>query len=284
MSKSYLKWIALAGALLAPVSGYAQTSCSRESLKSIADLYVDAQTAGFGRPSPIERPQDGAMVARRNLAGLPVFLRVGYVENFDMISGGRLVDKPLQISKHRSLLDAATCETFTEAIVSDPNAPYALGTRLRFSRGAVTEIETTWTTKGYWGFDVDTYLKATSTENWGDIPEDKRDTRKVLQKVADSYLDALILGKADVEPWGLSCKRTAADGSCQVGVPIPIVNITNRHYVIDETIGAIAVICTFGVDPASGRIRTPDAHVFRVEGGKVRFVHALMHLRDESAK
>jgi hypothetical protein len=133
---------------------------------------------------------------------------------------------------------------------------------------------------GYRGFDIDGYLKNSSAEDWGTISEAARDTRATLEYAANAYLDALLAGKADVMPWGFPCNRTAADGSCRVGVPAGTVNIANRHFVVDETMGAVAVLCTFGVDPSSGRVRTPDAHLFRVENGKVRFVHALTHLLD----
>lgn len=265
MNRSYLKWIALAGALLAPAPGYAQApqaSCTRESLKALTDRYIDVQTKGARAV--------GANYLLSSVLG-------GYVENFDVISSARLIDKPMQIDYRRSLLDTGICETFTEVIVSDDESkPYAVGTRAHQKfRG---EVESMWTTSGYWGFDIDTYQKAWTTEAWGPIPEDRRATRKALESIANAYMDALLEGKADVEPWGLPCKRTAADGSCQVGLPINAVNIANRHFVIDESIGAVVVLCTLGAAPASGRIRTPDAHVFRVENGKIRFVHALMHL------
>ena len=200
------------------------------------------------------------------------------MENFDTAKRSPLIGKPLKIDQHLSLLDTARCEIYTEGLVSDKADPYALGTRLRLRDRA--EIEIMWSAPGYRGFDIDGYIKNSSAENWGTIPADKRDTRATLESAANAYLDALLAGKADVMPWGFPCNRTAADGSCQVGAPAGTVNIANRHFVVDETMGAVAVLCTFGVDPASGRIRTPDAHLFRVENGKVRFVHALTHLLD----
>ena len=214
---------------------------------------------------------------------------MSYVENFDTAIRSRVIDKPLKIDQHISLLDTARCEIYTEGLVSDKAGPYALGTRLRLQNERVAEIETMWSGPGYRGFDIDGYLKNSSAEDWGTIPEARRATRAKLESAANAYLDALLAGKADVMPWGFPCNRTAADassstvdGSCQVGVPRGTVNIANRHFVIDETMGAVAVLCTFGVDPASGRIRTPDAHLFRIENGKVRFVHAVTHLLDEA--
>lgn len=276
MIRFTLTSMALASGLLFPAVSHGKASCTREGLQTAADLYVAAQTRGYVSPRPTRA---GAVL----LDDLPVSTRMSYVENFDSAPSTHLINKPLKIDRHLSLLDTARCETFTEGLVSGKTKPYAFGTRLHLDREVVTEIETIWSATGYRGFDIDSYLTNSSAEDWGAIPPDKQDTRSTLESAANAYLDALLLGRADVAPWGLPCDRTAADGSCQVGAPIGTVNIANRHFVVDETIGAVAVLCTFGFDPATGRIRAPDAHVFRVEQGKIRFVHALTHLLAEEA-
>lgn len=276
-------WIALAGALLQSAS-FAQSSCKRVNLQWVADRYIEEQTKGARvvRAEALEARMASQTLIPVSDSPFPLVLipRVGYVENFDdaVAFNSRLIDQPLAMDHHRTLLDTIACETFTEAIVTDKSEPYALGTRHSVGRGGVTEIAVVWSTTGHSGFDPDLYLKATSTENWGAIPVGDRDSRATLQTVANLYLDALLEGKAEVEPWGAPCKNRAADGSCQVGLPVAAVNIANRHAVIDETIGAVAIISTFGAPPSSGRIRTPDVHVFRIENGRVRFVHAITHL------
>ena len=261
------KWMAFAGALLAPVS-YAQISCTREGLKAATDLYLAAQTKG-------------------DIAGLPLAVGLGYVENFKPmnISEG-LVKKAMRIDHHRSLLDTSTCQTFTEAIVTDKANPYVLGTRLRVNHALIAEIEMLWTTTGYWGFSADHYLKYSSSEDWGVIPAARRDTRARLVSAANAYLDAFLEGKADLVPWGFPCHRTeggmhtgkgSPDDSCSVGVPSGV-NIANRRFVVDETIGAAVVFCTFGPGTEGGGSGAPDTHLFRVENGKLRFVHTLTHL------
>jgi hypothetical protein len=47
---------------------------------------------------------------------------------------------------------------------------------------------------------------------------------------------------------------------------------------VDPTIGSVAVFCTFGAGNANGGIGSPDTHLFRVENGKLRYVHTLTHL------
>ena len=71
--------------------------------------------------------------------------------------------------------------------------------------------------------------------------------------------------------------KGAPDDSCQVGVPSGV-NIANRHFVVDETIGAVVAFCTFGAGSANGGSGAPDTHLFRVENGKLRYVHTLTHL------
>jgi hypothetical protein len=143
-----------------------------------------------------------------------------------------------------------------------------------------------WTTTGYWLFNADNYLKYSSAEDWGTIAEGKRDSRAVLESAANAYLDAFLEGKGDLVPWGYPCQRTeggmhtgkgAPDDTCQVGVPSGV-NIANRHFVVDDTIGAVVAFCTFGAGGPNGGSGAPDTHLFRVENGKLRYVHTLTHL------
>jgi hypothetical protein len=253
MNRTALMWVVVTGALLAPTASFAQVSCTREGLQRAADLYVAAQTKG-------------------DTSGMPLAMGLGYVENAapaDLSTG--LIKTPMTIDHQRSLLDTATCQTFTEVIVANKAKPYVLGTRLRVNHDKIAEIETLWTTSGYWLFNADTYLQYSSTEKWDVIPVDKRDTRSTLVAAANAYLDAFLEGKMDLVPWGLPCNRTEGgahtgrgtpDDSCQVGVPSGV-NIANRR---------------FGAGGPNGGSGAPDTHLFRVENGKLRYVHTLTHL------
>jgi hypothetical protein len=261
-------WILLAGALLAPAVGFAQISCVRGGLQNAVDLYIEAQTKG-------------------DTSGLPLAAGLGYMENMaraDINEG--LINKPLKIDHHRSLLDESTCQTFTEAIVTDPENPYVLGTRLRINHDKIAEIEILWTTTGYWLFNADDYLKYSSTEDWSPIPAEERDSRGTLVAAANAYLDAFLEQKIDQVPWGFPCVRIeggaytgkgSPDDSCEVGVPSGV-NIANRRFVVDEVIGSVVAFCTFGAGGPNGGSGSPDTHLFRVENGKLRYVHTLTHL------
>ncbi len=150
MKRFSFSWIVLSGALLAPAVGFAQQiSCVRGGLQRAVNLYIEAQTKG-------------------DTSGLPLAAGLGYVENMAptaIVEG--LINTPLKIDHHRSLLDESTCQTFTEVIVTDAAKPYILGTRLRVNHDKIAEIEILWTTTGYWLFNADNYLKYSSTEELG---------------------------------------------------------------------------------------------------------------------
>jgi hypothetical protein len=268
MTGQKLGWIVVAAVLAAPATGFAQVSCARGGLQRAVDLYLDAQTKG-------------------DPSGLPLGKGLGYYENaaaVDIDMG--LIHKAMKIDHHRSLLDTSTCSAFIESIVADKANPYVLGTRLRVNHDKIAEIEILWTTTGYWLFNADAYLKYSSTENWDPIPAGKRDTRDTLVGAANAYLDAFLEGKIDLVPWGFPCQRTEGGAhtgkglpsdSCEVGVPSGV-NIANRRFVADEVTGSIVVFCTFGAGGPNGGSGSADTHLFRIENGKLRYVHTLTHL------
>jgi hypothetical protein len=268
MKRIALIGMVLAGVLLAPRAGVAQVACTREGLQRAVDLYIAAQSKG-------------------DTSALPLPMGVGYFENATRIDiNGGVIKTAMKIDHHRSLIDTSTCQTFTEAVVTDKAKPYVLGTRLRVNRDKIAEIEILWTTTGYWLFNADNYLKYSSAENWGPIPAEKRDTRDTLVAAANAYLDAFLEGKKDLVPWGYPCQRIEGGmytgkgdpmDSCDVGVPSGV-NIANRRFIVDPTIGSVVVFCTFGAGNANGGSGSPDTHLFRVENGKLRYVHTLTHL------
>ena len=263
-----LRPILFAAALLLPAVGSAQISCARGGLQRAVDLYIEAQSTG-------------------DLSGLPLASGLGYVENMERISiEDGLINQAFEIDHHFSLLDTDSCQTFTEVIVADDDNPHVLGTRLRVNHDKIAEIEILWTTTGYWLFDADAYLEYSSNEDWGPIPAAERDTRGTLVGAANAYLDAFLEGEIDLVPWGFPCVRIeggaytgrgSPDDSCEVGVPSGV-NIANRRFVVDEVIGAVVAFCTFGAGGPDGGSGAPDTHLFRVENGRLRYVHTLTHL------
>jgi hypothetical protein len=262
MSRIVCKWIVLVAALVAPVASFAQVACTRDGLQAATNLYIAAQSKGG--PS-----------------GMPLANGLAYIENMQVVDiKAGVIQKALKIDFHRTLIDTATCQTFTEVVVTDKSHPYVLGTRLRVNHDKIVEIESMVTQQGDWLFNADNYMKWSPNEDWGVIPEGQRDTRDTLVAAANAYLDAFLEKKIDLVPWGYPCNRTeggvrtgkgAPDDSCSVGVPAGV-NIVARRFIVDETTGAVVAFCNFGVGGLA------DTHLFRVEHGKLRFVHTLTHL------
>lgn len=248
-----------------------QVSCQRGGLQYAVRLYLEAQVKG-------------------DISALPLANGLLYHENMKAadIKTGYLT-KPLKIDKHLSIYDDRTCQTFTEIIVTDAAEPWVTGVRLRVNHDKIAEIELITTTTGYWLFNADNYLKYTSEENWAPIPPERRDSRGTLVNAANAYLDAFLEAKIDAVPWGYPCVRveggmTTARGTdadtCESGMPAGV-NIVDRRFVVDDVLGAVVVWCKFGAGgPQSSG--APDTHFFRVENGKLRYVHTLTHLLQSS--
>jgi hypothetical protein len=238
-----------------------QVSCQRGGLQHAVRLYLEAQ-------------------ARGDISGLPLATNVIYSENLnaaDVKTG--FLTKPLKIDRHMSMYDDRTCQTFTEIIVTDKNEPYVAGVTLRVNHDKIAEIKVIWTTTGYWLFNADNYLEYSSKEDWGPIPADRRTSYGDLIHAANAYMDAFLEGKVDLVPWGYPCVRVEGgmttgrgrdDDTCEAGMPAGV-NISARQFIADEVFGMVVVWCAFGGGAA-------DTHLFRVENGKLRYVHTLTHL------
>src|SRR5690606_6959738 len=246
-------------------------SCQRGGLQHAVRLYLEAQAKG-------------------DTSGLPLATGLGYSENMkpaDIATG--FLSKPLVIDKHLSLYDDKSCSTFTEIIVTNDAEPYVAGVTLRVNHDKIAEIKVIWTTTGYWLFNADNYLQYSSIENWGPIPADRRTPYGDLIFAANAYLDGFLEAKVDLVPWGYPCVRveggmttsrgTDAD-TCEAGMPGGV-NIAARQFVVDEVTGSVVVWCTFGAGGANSS-GAPDTHLFRVENGKLRYVHTLTHLLQSS--
>lgn len=255
---SYLHVAALLLGAIEPASA----ACDRATLQNVTNSYIAAQTSGSLNP----------------IAGL--INGTNYRENFKAatISSG-ILSQAMKIDHNRTTLDTTQCASYAELIVANSAHPYVIGTQLYLSNSTtvpqtISKIDTIVTDQGDWLFNATGTLYWASREDWGPIAADKRDTRKTIQAAADAYLD-YFRDKSVVVPWGTPCARLeggaytgkgAATDSCNVGVPNDI-NLTDRRYIIDEEVGEVDVFLSF--------VSNPDSHEFRVEGGKLRFVHTL---------
>jgi hypothetical protein len=238
--------------------------CSRSNLQAAADKYVEALKKGD--PSV-----------------MPLASRVIYTERRKEIPLGQGIWKsPVVVDFYRTLVDVDICETFTEVISANNKPQYVTGTRLKVIGGKITEIESLVSDKDDWLFNADNYLKYSSTENWDIIPPDKRSDRSTLVRTASDYFDIFTdYSSFPKVPWGIPCVRIEGGAytnpnndpnpSCTRGVPkgggVPM---TNRRYIVDLDMGAVVGQIDFG-----GSKGLWDAHTFRLENGKLRYVHVI---------
>ncbi|MEO6080011.1 MAG: hypothetical protein ABIQ86_09565 [Steroidobacteraceae bacterium] len=248
-------------------------SCSRIGLQYAAQQYVAGQAKG-------------------DYSALPLANGLGYWEQMkaaDIKTG--FLTKKLNINRSFAIFDEDSCQTYVEIMVTDKAEPYVAGVRMRVTYDKIAEIDIIYETTGYWLFNADDYLKYASMEDWGPVAPSNRSTRGELVFAANAYLDAFLEAKIDAVPWGYPCVRieggmytgsrdgspTRLDASCSAGVPSGV-NIANRRFVVDEVLNTVLVYCTFGAGGPSGGSGAPDAHMFRLENGKLRYVHTLTAL------
>jgi hypothetical protein len=246
----------------------ASAECTREMLQNLAETYVSAQKAG----TP---------------AALPLAAGATYAENdqaMDPATG--VLAEALTVDFTRSFYDTTLCAAFTELTAATHAHPYVIHTRMEATNdGKVSKMESVVTDEGDWVFGATEHLAVTQIEKWDEIPADQRDTREAIQAAADAYLNDW--GNPDLPvPHGTPCSRLEGRmhittnrnpelNACEMGAFPQKLNVTNRRYVIDETVGAVAIFHNFPwldagipVDPG-----TPASQSFRVEGGMNRYIH-----------
>lgn len=256
--------IALAGMAFA---ADASAACSRDTLQALADTYVNAQKAG-------------------NAAMIPLAAGASYAENdVAMNIADGVLSEALTVDFTRSFHDTTQCATFTELTAATHAHPYVIHTRIEATEdGKASKIESIVTDEGDWVFGAAEHLAVTRTENWDEIPANQRDTREAIQAAADAYLDNWGDPELPV-PHGTPCSRLEGRIStatrdpqgqtCTMGAFPEKLNVSNRRYVIDETVGAVAIFHSFpwldaGIAKDPG---TPASQSFRVENGMNRYIH-----------
>jgi hypothetical protein len=245
----------------------AQAQCDRAVLQKLADSYVQAQSTG-------------------KVAVLPRAKGATYAENDKAMDIGKgVLARPVKVDFTRSLHDTTQCATFIELIAATNPHPYVIHTRIEATPdGKAKKMESVVTDEGDWVFGAAQHLAVTKTHKWDEIPQARRDSRAVIQAAADAYLDNWGNPELPV-PHGTPCARLEgfintgakdpAANSCDMGAFPEKLNVTQRRYLIDDAYGAVVVFHKFpwldaGIKKDPG---TPASQMFRVEGGKNRYIH-----------
>jgi hypothetical protein len=145
----------------------------------------------------------------------------------------------------------------------------------------VAKIDRIVTTAGGWLFNATGTLYYALRKDWGAIPEERHDSRDALKAAADAYFDLFKNATVPVPSGtpgvrlegGAYTGRGLPTDSCNVGV-IQSFDMPNRRYVIDESVWVVIILIEFG---SIGN--APDSHQFRIEGGKLRYIHTMTYCK-----
>jgi hypothetical protein len=162
--------------------------------------------------------------------------------------------------------------------------PYVIHTQMSINNdGEVDLIDSIVTDKGDWAFNATGTYYWNSIEDWSEIPEEKRLSPEALKAIADTYPDRCN-NVSVIVPFGTPCARleggaytgrgNLSANTCDIGGLPERVPMTNRRYVVDEVMGTVDIFMGFtGLDRTRPNEGAPDSHLFRIEDGKIRYIH-----------
>ena len=251
----------------------AAAGCTRASLQSAVDKYLDALKKG----SP---------------SVMPLATSAKYIENRKEFPFGQGIwQTGVNADFSRSVFDTETCQSFTEIIHTSSSHPYVIGAHLTVANGKISEVDNLVSDKDDWFFNADNYMKYSPKEKWEILPPAQRSSRQTLLNVANAYFDVFYdRSFSEKVPWGIPCVRIEGgmytnekndpNPSCrgaapkqgsvnQGGVMQGGVKLVDRRFVVDEEMGTVVGLALF---EQSG---LPDSHMFRLENGKLRYVHTI---------
>ncbi|KAK3327041.1 hypothetical protein B0T19DRAFT_357607 [Cercophora scortea] len=243
--------------------------CTRAALLQTVDEYL--QGLSMGQAGPLQNIADD-------------FLNIENNKTIPIVSG--IIGNILKIDYNHTIVDMLSCATFTELVSSHSEKPWVIGTQIRHHPvdNSVYLIDSVVSTTGDWFFNASKTLHFMQNESWA--PLDKPESRTTLLAAADAYLDMWTNATAEAAvPWGTPCDRLEGSAytgqglmndTCRVGVPTNHAQKPNsgRRYVVDESVGAVSVLCVFEhMSPDAA-----DSHLFRLEGGRLRFVHTITRM------
>ena len=209
-------------------------------------------------------------------------------DNFTYIENNKTTDfetgvlsKGMDLDYNRTIVDMVECATYTEvvgALTNHSSTKYVIGAQIRHALdedNTVYVIDSVVTTDGSWFFNGTSTLQHIKAENWSVLEPARRSSRDELKRVADAYLDMWTNKSAIAAiPFGDGCKRVEGGSfyDCPVGIPKNNSQLPNSHrrYVIDEAVGSAEVISVW-----EHLNDTIDSHEFRLESGKLHYVHAM---------
>jgi len=203
---------------------------------------------------------------------LPLATNATYHENLQTPSftQGIWAAGPLTLAHQRDFLDTTLCQAWSEIVVTDASHPYVLGFRLKLTAGKVSEVTSLVADAGDFHFDAMMFFTGTSTEDWSVVPEAQRPTRDAVIAAGNAYFD-YFNDRTITVPVTSTCTRlegTNNDKCLEALPPVGRVQVTERMPLVDETLGTAVFVDRFR--------GLPDSHSFRMVGGMITNMHAII--------
>lgn len=209
----------------APASMTVDPDCTRDALRTSAEAYMQALTAGDPsrlRLHPALRYTENGQEQR---LGAGVWLRSPRVE----------------FSRH--IFDELRCSSITEAVLSSRTGAIVFGVRLLYRDGQLLEVEAHVVPDTLARIDVNAIIPIGNDRFVEPVPEDRRMSREELEAYADRYFESAASG-GEVPPSAPDCRRRQngvpfGDGLCNR--PPGVMRFMERRYpAVDEVLGVIA--------------------------------------------
>jgi hypothetical protein len=238
--------------------GAAGGACTRAALTSAINAYFAALAAHDPSKAPIA---PGAK----------------YTESGKTVQIGNGEWKTATAVKfQRSALDTQICNSVTESVIGDSGGDLVYGLRLALVNQQITEIETIPVASGQYITVSPQGLTATSSDDWETVlPAAQQGARADLQSLMDVYFSRFPSGACNFASDCMRVEDGMSIGSC-TGLGITCADsgtgtssMTARLHVIDVEAGI-----SVGFTMFAGAYT--DFHMFKVRGGQVHGVHAIL--------
>jgi hypothetical protein len=254
----------MAGAASGGSGGTGSAACTRDLLRSAITAYFTA-------------------LAAHSASTLPLADNVKFTENGKVMTLGDGLWKTAGALKYsQSALDVEICSSATHAVVPDGSMDIPVALRLRLVNQKIAEIETIAVRPGDYKLGTTTYasntgaiVAANNTLMWESVPSGARNTRAELIAWIDKYFRMFPRGVCNTVS---SCKRLENGGgsfncsdastSCAAGAPSGTPAMLPRILLADPDTGIGVGMTMF--------MGNTDMHMFKMYGGQVYAVHAIL--------
>jgi hypothetical protein len=238
--------------------GTAAGGCTRELLKSTVDAYFTA-------------------LAAHDPSKIPVASDAKFTENGMTVQVGEGLWKTAGAPKlKRSALDTESCGSVTESVLTENSTDIVFGLRLKLAVAKITEIETIVVRKGDYTSNPMALL-GTASDDWeAALPADQRSTREQVTMMIDKYFTQFPAGAC---MFASDCKRYEngfSPGGCSAGLSCSQSSTGMARGGMLTRLTLIDVEAGIGVGFTMFASQYTDFHMFKMRGGEVHGVHAVL--------